>query len=641
MTFLEALTAVALFLAPLAGAEPPAAPAPVVVPVAGSGPVFPSPGGYGGDGGDARAALVNHPSQAAPMPDGGIVFTDSGNERIRRIAPDGTITTLAGDGRKCPVPTDPCGDGGPATAAQLNVPHDVAALPDGSVLIADTFDHRIRRVAPDGSIATVAGTGVTCPSGGDPCGRGGPATAARLAIPAGLHPLPGGGFLFVDQGTARVRAVHLGTMLDLAGTGDAGYAGDGGPALDARFNAVADAEPLPGGGFLVADGRNCRLRRVGADGTVVAFAGAEPLEACGSLEARPQTAIGDGGPATSAWLGVPGYMAIGADGGVYYTDIFDNRIRRIAPDGRIATVVGTGEPVGYGGDGGPPLEARLAWPSGVALLPTGGLLFTDSGNNRIRLLQDPALRPAVLPADWSPGVRPLAALAGDRAVVRRGVAEVGLACPPTPGPDPGCTGQLRLQATGAASAPQGYALAPGEQAAIGIPLPAATLDRLTAARPLAAEAVVQTRQPSGLSGSGSQPLTLVLGDVAVAAEPRRSSIRVLTTAASARLAGSVRLVLACDGDTPCRARLSMRTLRRLSCRGLPRQASLRIGTGAVTLPAGRRRAVIVRLHRHDLRRLACHHRAQARVTALEGSRQLGARTYTLRIGPRFRGRYRR
>ena len=74
------------------------------------------------------------------------MFTDSANERIRRISPDGTITTLAGDGAKMPVPTDPCGDGGPAMAAQLNVPHDVAVLADGSVLIADTFDNRIRRV---------------------------------------------------------------------------------------------------------------------------------------------------------------------------------------------------------------------------------------------------------------------------------------------------------------------------------------------------------------------------------------------------------------------------------------------------------------------------------------------------------------
>ena len=267
--------------------EPEATPGPHVQAVAGAGPVFPDPGGFGGDGRPALKALISHPSQVAPMPDGGIVFTDSANERIRTISPAGIITTLAGDGRKCATPTDPCGDGGPATTAQLNVPHDVAVQADGSVLIADTFDNRIRRVTSDGTIATVAGTGQSCPSGSDPCGRGGPAAEARLALPAGLHPLPGGGFVFVDHATARVRAVHQGTLLDLAGAGAPGLAGDGGPALDARFNAIADAEPLPGGGFLVADGRNCRLRRVTADGTVVPYAGAEPLERCGALDARP------------------------------------------------------------------------------------------------------------------------------------------------------------------------------------------------------------------------------------------------------------------------------------------------------------------------------------------------------------------
>jgi hypothetical protein len=495
-------------LPPLFERPQPAPTGPLVSHVAGAGPVFPQPGGFGGDGGPAAEAMISHPSQATAMPDGSIVFTDSGNERIRRIAPDGTIATVGGDGGKCAAPTDPCGDGGPATAARLNVPHDVAALPDGAVLIADTFDNRIRRVAPDGTITTIAGTGERCPSGSDPCGRGGPATAARLALPAGLHPLPGGGYLFVDQATARVRAVHLGAVLDLAGAGDPGYAGDGGPALDARFDAIADAEPLPGGGFLVADGGNCRLRRVTPTGTVVPFAGAEPLAACGALDARPQAAIGDDGLAGAAWLGVPGYLAAAGDGAVFYADIFDNRIRRIGPDGRISTVVGTGEPAAYGGDGGPALAARLAWPSGVALLPAGGLLFTDSGNNRIRLLEDPALRPAALPADWSPGVRPLAAVAG-QAAVRRGTALVELSCPPAPGPDPGCAGTLRLTAGATASASRGFALAPGARAGLAVGLPAAAVELLAGSRAVTAEAEVRTRQPSGRSAAGSQPVTLV------------------------------------------------------------------------------------------------------------------------------------
>jgi sugar lactone lactonase YvrE len=611
--------------------------------------VFPQHGGFGGDGGPATDAFLNHPSQAAVAPDGSVVFTDSENERIRRIAPDGTIATVAGDGGKCPAPTDPCGDGGPARAARLNVPHDVAVLADGTILIADTFDHRIRRVALDGTITTVAGTGAACRAGPDPCGRGGPATAGRLALPASLHPLPGGGFMFVDQTTSRVRAVHDGILLELAGGGLPGYAGDGGPALDARFHSLADAEPLPGGGFLVADGLNCRLRRVTADGTLIPFAGAEPLAACGTLDARPADAIGDGGPAAAAWLGVPGYLAAAGDGSVYYADIFDNRIRRIGPDGRIATVAGTGEPVGYGGDGGPAREARLAWPSGVALRPAGGLLFTDSGNHRIRLLDDPALRPAALPAAWSPGVRPLASVAETTAAVRDGAAPLTLGCPRAPGPDPGCSGSVAVRAAGLASAEQPYAIASGGQAAIGVPLPAAALARLAAAHRMGAEAVVRTRQPSGLLGSGTQPLTLTLAPADAAGgagggggppgPPRASSIHLLVPDAAARLSGSVRLVLRCSGAMPCRARVSLRTLHRLSCRGLGRMRSLRIGARDVTLGDERRHGVVVPLHRHDLRRLACHRRAQVRVTALAEARRLGARTFTLRIGPRFRRRY--
>ena len=616
------------------GAEPPG---PLMLPVAGAGPVFPEPGGFGGDGGQAVAARISHPSQVATLPDGTIVFTDSGNERIRSIAPDGKIATVAGDGRKCPAPEQPCGDGGPATAAQLNVPHDVAALADGSILIADTFDNRIRRVAPDGTIATVAGTGARCPSGADPCGRGGPATAAQLALPAGLHPLPSGGFLFVDHATARVRAVHLGTLLDLGGSGEPGYAGDGGPALDARFNAIADAEPLPGGGFLVADGLNCRLRRVTGDGTVVPFAGAEPAEACGGLDARPADTIRDGGPATDAWIGVPGYMAAASDGSVVYADILDNRIRRIAPDGRIATIAGTGEPVTYGGDGGPARDARLAWPSGVALRAEGGVLLTDSGNNRIRLIDDASLRPAALPVSWSPGVRPLAAIGVSQAPVTRGVARVELTCPVAPGPDPGCEGSVQLAADGAASAPARFMLTSGGRAGLDIVLPGALTDRL-AAGPVPALATVLTRQPSGLSGRGSQPLTLVATRTDAPAA-RRTTVRVLTHVAAARLAGSVRLVVLCDGARPCRTRISLRSARRLRCRGLPRMASRRLGAASVTLPAGRRKAVVVRLHRHDLARLACHRRVRARVRAMAGSRTLGARTETLRIGPRFRRRY--
>jgi glucose/arabinose dehydrogenase len=133
-----------------------------------------------GHGGPAALARLGHPSQVAALPGGGWVVTDSDHHRIRRVDPAGTITTIAGDGRQCPRPADPCGDGGRATAASLNVPHGVAVAPDGGVLIADTFDNRIRRVGPDGRITTVAGTGDECDPD-DGCGDGGDATGGRLS----------------------------------------------------------------------------------------------------------------------------------------------------------------------------------------------------------------------------------------------------------------------------------------------------------------------------------------------------------------------------------------------------------------------------------------------------------------------------
>ena len=134
------------------------------------------------------------------------------------------------------------------------MPHDVAVQADGSVLIADTFDNRIRRVASDGTIATVAGTGARCPAGPTRAGAAGRPPRRASRCPPACTRCRAAGSSSWTSGTARVRAVHLGTLLDLAGAGDPGYAGDGGPALDASFNAIADAEPLPGGGFLSPTG---------------------------------------------------------------------------------------------------------------------------------------------------------------------------------------------------------------------------------------------------------------------------------------------------------------------------------------------------------------------------------------------------
>src|SRR5215471_8190278 len=197
----------------------------IITTVAGNG--TPS---YSGDGGPATAAGLYAPSGVAPMPDGGYVIADTGNSRVRQVFPDGTITTVAGTGTP-----GFSGDGGPATAAQLgiNSPYSVAVTADGGFLIGDEVNRRVRLVSPSGIITTVAGTGVQGSSG-----DGGAATAAQLNVPMGVAATPDGGFLIADEFSNRVRWVSpTGVITTVAGTGTLGFAanGDGGPATAANI----------------------------------------------------------------------------------------------------------------------------------------------------------------------------------------------------------------------------------------------------------------------------------------------------------------------------------------------------------------------------------------------------------------------
>lgn len=213
--------------------------------------------GFSGDGGPASAASIASPRGIATLPDGELLIADSGNSRVRRVWPDGRITTVAGTGVRADA-----GDGGPATAAAVNRPFSVAPLPDGGFLVAEAYGNTIRRIWPDGHIATVAGTGVA-----GFVGDGGPATAAELSAPHSVVALAGGGFLVADEANNRVRRVlPNGTIATVAGTGEAAFAGDGGPPELAALNGPKALALLPdGGGFLVGDALNNRIRRVTMD----------------------------------------------------------------------------------------------------------------------------------------------------------------------------------------------------------------------------------------------------------------------------------------------------------------------------------------------------------------------------------------
>ena len=176
--------------------------------------------GLSGDGGPAVSAQLRFPIGVAPLPGGGYLVADQVNNRVRRVNGSGTITTVAG------TTAGFSGDGGPATAAQMSAPSDVAVLPDGSILISDSNNNRIRKIDTSGIITTVAGTGAAAFSG-----DGGPASAAAIRFPFGIDAAPDGSYLIADVDNHRIRQVSpTGFISTVAGTGVAGYGGDGGSA---------------------------------------------------------------------------------------------------------------------------------------------------------------------------------------------------------------------------------------------------------------------------------------------------------------------------------------------------------------------------------------------------------------------------
>jgi sugar lactone lactonase YvrE len=299
-------------------------------------------------------------------------------------------TLLLGDGRQrsaealAPIitlvagTTFTSGDGGPALA-QLKNPTSVAVGPDGRLYIADWYDHDIRRVGLDGIITTIAGNAVQGP-GGD----GGSATAASLHGPKAVAVGPDGSLYISDKYNNRIRRVGPdGIITTFAGDGTPGFNGDGGDGGPATIAQVfSDSVALGPTAALLADIVNNRIRRVGPNGIITSVAGNE------------YGFGGDGGPATAvpAKLGNPASVAVGPDGSLYIADNLNNRIRRVAPDGIITTVAGTGT-AAFGGDGGPATAAQLYFPQDVAVGPDGSLYIADTHNYRIRRVDPMASSP--------------------------------------------------------------------------------------------------------------------------------------------------------------------------------------------------------------------------------------------------------
>lgn len=320
--------------------------------------------GFGGDGAQASGARLSSPKGVALDGAGNLYIADTGNHRVRKIATTGIITTVAGDGVQ-----GYAGDGGQAAIARLDQPHGVALDSAGVLYMADRANHRIRKVATNGVISNVVGQGP-----GGFAGDGGPATSAQLQLPGGLALDTAGNLYVADTDNNRIRKIATtGIIATVAGNGTRGFTGDGGPATSAQLNTPYSMTFDSAGTGYIADVINNRIRKLAADGTISTVAGS-------GIE---WGFSGDGGPATSAQLFNPFGSALDGAGNLYIADTGNSRIRKVAPDGTISTVAGTGTS-GFSGDGGQATSAQLHYPDSMALDNAGNVYFSDSANHTVR-----------------------------------------------------------------------------------------------------------------------------------------------------------------------------------------------------------------------------------------------------------------
>lgn len=348
--------------------------------------------GVAADGRDLqlpRKTRLYIPTDIAFSPAGALTIVDWQNHRIRAVGPDGRLRIVAGEGELGKgLLLDQVG-------SRLNHPTDVTFDDQGRMVIAAWHNSRIKRVDPEtGALEDIAGTGGRA-FGGD----GGPAREAVLDLPVGIVFDDRGNLYISDQANQRIRCIDpAGVIRTVAGNGEEGFTGDGGPPLEASFRLPRGQMGHPAGhiardaagALYLADTLNQRIRKIDlAAGVVTTIAG----------NGEPGSA-GDGVPALEASLSDPVDVAVGPDGAVYVADTHNDCVRKIE-DGRISTVVGTcglcaspGAPEcecratdgACLGDGGPARAARLRKPFGIAFDPHGNLFIADSLHNRIRVV---------------------------------------------------------------------------------------------------------------------------------------------------------------------------------------------------------------------------------------------------------------
>ena len=365
--------------------------------------------GFSGDGGPACEAELNMPGGLAVDASGNLFIADTRNGRIRKVqADDGTITTIAGIGPSGEGEASFSGDGGKATEARLDLPTALAVGASGTVYVADSGNARIRAIRADGTIATVAG------SGEGSVGDGGLAIEAHFVLPAGdpygiavdaagniyipepfnrrlrkvrrknRHPHddcrlgdvgnvldsplaaavgPDGNVYIADSGTSSVLRVDRGgTISRVAGSGTAGFSGDGGPAPDAQLQNPGAVAVGADGDVFIGDRWNCRVRKVDPRTHVI-------------------STVAGNGPPLLTFISAEG-LAVDQRDNVYLSDLFHRVCKIDGATGKFSVVAGSVG--GFSGDGGPARDALLNTPWRLSADAAGNLYITDHGNRRVR-----------------------------------------------------------------------------------------------------------------------------------------------------------------------------------------------------------------------------------------------------------------
>ncbi|HMG81486.1 MAG TPA: T9SS type A sorting domain-containing protein [Ferruginibacter sp.] len=338
--------------------------------------------GYTGDNGPAILAEIWDPFGIKVDRKGNIYYAD--NFVVRKIDKNGIITTFAGDGT-----AGYSGDGGAATMAQFRGPAGIAVDDTGNVYIADYYT--VRKVDTFGIVTTVAGTGVLGFSG-----DGSQATAAQMRYPNDVALDRAGNLYIADFGDSRIRKVTpFGIISTFAGTGVPGFNGDNIAATAAQINEPFDVAVDSVGNVYFSDVSNGRIRKISVSTGIITTIGGNGIPGF----------TGDGGPATNAELDGGAGLAMDSIGNLYFSDVINNRIRRINTSGIISTIAGNGT-IGFSGDGGNPLMAEFNKADKIAVDNKDRVYISDRFNQRIRLISYNVSVPGINSGDRAMAIYP-------------------------------------------------------------------------------------------------------------------------------------------------------------------------------------------------------------------------------------------